>query len=181
MSRVLPILSALFGAALIGWSAQRYVAALEQATEAADALTVVADQATQLDRLRASAPVESRRSRPAPGLASRIAQVVAVTGLSQGTLQNVTPEVETGIGTGTGINYRRTAVRLTLDPITLPELGRFLQEWRAAEPAWTVSTIDLTPTSNQAKGGQKPLRAALFIETVFAATTDAKERTNGNP
>ena len=172
MSRLPLPISIVVSTALLAWSGHRYLQQRGDATTATGGFKAVVDQATELTTLRSEAPPESRRARPAPGIAARLAGVVAVAGLPQNSLQNVTPELESPVNAGSGaFAYRRSAVRLTLDPITLPELGRFLQEWRSAEPVWTVTTIDLTPTSQLAKGQQKPLRAALLIETVFAQDT----------
>jgi hypothetical protein len=176
MTRVIVLLSLIAGFVMLAWSSKRYLGARAEAVTAGARLELVADQTRELSQLRAQAPPELLRARPAPGLTARIAGVVAVAGLPQSALQNVTPELETLVTTARGGKYRRMTVRLTLEPVTLPELGRVLSEWRSAEPHWTVSSIDLAPAGGIASGSQKRLRAALMIETTFA--DDAKEQSD---
>lgn len=173
MTRVFVLLSLIAGCLMLVWSGKRYLGARAEAVTAGARLELVADQTRELSQLRAQAPPELLRERPAPGLTARIAGVVAVAGLPQSALQNVTPELETLVTTVRGGKYRRMTVRMTLEPVTLPELGRVLSEWRSAEPLWTVSSIDLSPGSGAASGSQKRLRAALVIETIFG--DDVKE------
>ena len=99
--------------------------------------------------------------------------MVSKAGLPPSALQNLTPETESAHGT-TGL--RRQVAKLTLDSLTLPELGRFLQEWRSAEPVWTVSSLDITPAPARKRAAaaeptDRPLRAVITIETVFATAT----------
>jgi len=157
-------------AILCAWSGQHYIHARSDAAVALRQLAVVSADAREIASMRAAAPAEARRKRPTPGLATRIADVVSKAGLPQSALQNLSPETESAAGTS---GLRKQAARITLDGLTLPELGRFLQEWRVAEPVWTMATIDIPPTAAKiaAKPGQatdRPLRAVLGIETVFA-------------
>ncbi|MCK6458213.1 MAG: hypothetical protein L6Q92_17000, partial [Phycisphaerae bacterium] len=71
----------------------------------------------------------------------------------------------------------------TLDGVTLPDLGRFLEAWRKAEPGWVVTSIDLsaasgtsggsrikTPENGSTSGRDRHLRALLAVEAVVAAS-----------
>ena len=150
---------------LCAWTGHRYWAARSEATVSLRQLQRVSADAREIASLRSAAPPESRRHRPAPGLATHVADVVSKSGLPQSALQNLSPETENGVS-GTGL--RRQVARMTLEPLTLPEFGRFLQEWRAAEPGWTVSSIEITPAPQRnGKGTERPLRAIIGIETVF--------------
>jgi hypothetical protein len=152
------------------WLASQYARHRTEARAALAHFHTISTQAVELANLKAAAPPEARRPRPDPGIASRLAHAVALANLPQTALQNITPELESTVSSAQGAPaYRRTTVRLTLEPITLPELGRFLSEWRTAEPTWTVTTIDLTPVNRPVRDQQRPLRAALVIETIFAS------------
>jgi hypothetical protein len=149
----------------------RYWAARSDANASLRQLQRVSDNAREIASLRSAAPPESRRQRPRPGLASRVADVVSKASLPQSSLQSLSPETETQVG-GTGL--RRQVAKMTLDGMTLPQLGRFLQEWRTAEPAWTVDAIDITPAPTRGRStpsGDRLLRAVLSIETVFSTST----------
>jgi len=176
MSRLFLVLAVLIACVILGWSTRTYLGARAEADTATTFHTSISTQAQRLDQLRNSAPTESRRLPPPPGLASLIAATVSTAGLAHSSLQTVTPEVETPAAGGA---FRKTAARVTLDQITLPELGRWLDEWRKAEPAWVVSSIDLSPTAAHRKGPQRTLRAGLSIEYIFAAAP--KDTADANP
>jgi hypothetical protein len=58
-------------------------------------------------------------------------------GLSQSILAGLSPEsIAQQSDTGTALRRRAT---LTLQSLTLPQLGAFIAEWRAREPGWAVS------------------------------------------
>jgi hypothetical protein len=83
---------------------------------------------------------------------------------------SLSPETENPAGTS---GLRKQAAKITLDGLTLPQLGRFLEEWRTAQPAWTLASIDITPTPHKARltsdaKVDRPLKAVLGIEIVFA-------------
>ena len=39
----------------------------------------------------------------------------------------------------------RRSASVTLDPVSLPDLGAFLSAWRGEQPQWRVSSLQLTP------------------------------------
>jgi hypothetical protein len=169
MKHVLPWLIAACSLALLIWAGQRYYTARSESGVALRQLALVSADATALSSLRAAAPPETRRRRPPPGLATRLADVISKSGLPPSALQNLTPETESAYA-NTGL--KRQVAKLTLEGLTLPDLGRFLQEWRTAEPLWTVSAIDITPGARRravpGQASDRPLRAVLTIETIFA-------------
>lgn len=163
------IIAGSFGLCL--WEGHCYYSARAGAGVALRQLAVVRADSGEIASIRAAAPPESRWPRPAPGLATRVADVVSKSGLPPSAFQSLSPETESTVGIS---GLRKQAARVTLDGLTLPDLGRFLQEWRTAEPLWTVTSIDITPAAAKvaAKPGQvtdRPLRAVLGIETIFAS------------
>jgi hypothetical protein len=173
MMRVLMWAILMMSAIVLAWAGHRWAMARTEANIAIRQLALVSADVKEIAGIKASSPPESRRSRPAPGLATRVADVVSKAGLPQAALQNLSPETESAAGAG----LRKQAAKIMMDGMTLPELGRFLNEWRNAQPLWTVSSIDITPTPTPAKTRQasgptdRPLRAVLGIETIFSATT----------
>jgi hypothetical protein len=168
----LAMLWALVGASLLlcSWAGRRYMSARSEAVLALRQLAAVTTDSREIASIRAAAPPETRRHRPPPGLAARVADVVSKAGLPQAAVQIVSPETEINAGAS---GLHKQSAKITLDGLVLPELGRFLQEWRAAQPVWTVTSIDITPTLTRARAlpGQtvdRPLKAVLGIETLFA-------------
>jgi hypothetical protein len=169
-------LAVVASAVLCLWEGHRDYVAHTDANVALRQLSLVSADAREVAAIHAAAPPESRRHKPPAGLATHVADVISRSGLTQSTLQNLSPETESGLG-ATGL--RKETAKLTLEPLTLAELGRFLQEWRAAEPIWTVASIDITPTPTPTRGRaatDRPLRAVIGIETVFA--NDASKEGN---
>jgi hypothetical protein len=170
MRRALLWLVMCASAVLLCWAGQRYYAARSDSRVALRQLDLVRADAEAIADLRAAAPPESRRHRPPPGLATRLGDVISKAGLPPSSLQNLTPETESAYGSA---GLKRQVAKLTLDGLTLPELGCFLQEWRTAQPLWTVSSIDITPASARmlatpGHATDRPLRATITIETIFA-------------
>src|SRR5690606_2866944 len=98
-------------------------------------------------------------------LAERTAGALADAGLPGSALQGVSPESQVGGDRSGGVSRRRATLTLAT---TLPQLGRFLGAWRAREPAWTVTGIDLAPEARgeAAPGSDLPIRAVLTIESI---------------
>lgn len=176
MTRVFVWAILVMSAIVLAWSGHRWAMARTEANIAIRQLALVSADAKEIASIKASSPPESRRPRPAPGLATRVADVVSKADLRQAALQNLSPETESAAGAG----LRRQAAKITMDGMTLSELGRFLNEWRNAEPMWTVCSIDITPTpakTRKASGPtDRPLRAVLGIETIFAASAQEGSR-----
>lgn len=171
MTRALVWIIIVASIALCVWEGHRWLSARAEARSALRQLAAVRADVAEIASIRAAASPESRRARPAPGLAMRVADVVSKLGLPQSGIQNLSPETESMVGTS---GLRKQAAKITLDGLTLAGLGRFLQEWRSAQPLWAVTSIDIAPTAAKvaARPGQatdRPLRAVLGIETVFAA------------
>lgn len=43
-----------------------------------------------------------------------------------------------------GLLLRRQSVRLSFEPLTVNELGRFLDQWRKSQPVWDIARIELS-------------------------------------
>lgn len=143
------------------------------------ALAVVAD-VERLNSLRASLASEGvgddsdgsdLRASP-PTLAARVSGVLAASGLPQSSLAGLSPEsVVQRSDAGTALRVRAT---LTLQSITLPEVGRFIAEWRARHPAWALTSIDLAPDAGVQSGNKSavtpgsdlPVCAVLVVESI---------------
>jgi hypothetical protein len=152
-----------------------YVEARAGAERQLSAYREVLAQTRELTQLRAKAPAWTRRGRPPTGLTPRISAALASCGLPASSVASVSPESESALGE-TDLHARRTRAVVTLTGVTLPQLGSFLGAWRTREPAWTVSSVDLSPQNGQgtagagsagAAGGDLPLRAVIGIETMF--------------
>lgn len=153
--------------AAVGITGNKAAQARRSAAAAQAQLLSVQSQAERLISLRSSdAEVVST---PGP-LAQRVSDALAAAGLPSGTLSSLSPEsATTQRATPTSAMTIRKRATLTLAPITLPQVGKFLATWRAQEPAWSVASVDLAPEGGRvaATGGDLPLRCVVVIETLM--------------
>jgi hypothetical protein len=86
------------------------------------------------------------------GLTPRVTAALERAGLPASTLASLSPEAESQVAgqAGVGVRVSRRRATLTLAGVTLPTIGRFLDAWRAAEPAWRPTSIEVAPVGGQA-------------------------------
>lgn len=165
----------VIGAAAIGLStAANKASAARFAAQARVAnYQALADRVCEYERLHAqtarwpSAPTQT-------SLAQEVSVVLAAAGLPASALANLSPDTGSAVPGSPGLIQLRAG--LTLTHITLPELGRFLGEWRRRQASqgsnWTITSIDLTPelakSETPAAGGDLPLQALLSAESMVA-------------
>lgn len=134
----------------------------------AEAILADVGRLEQLRAKLAASPDASADSdgAPAASLATRVSVVLSAAGLNQSNLAGLSPEsAAQRSDAGTALRRRAT---LTLQSLTLRELGRFIAEWRAREPAWAVTSIDLAPVTNgePEPGADLPIRVVLVVEAL---------------
>ena len=133
----------------------------------------------ELERIRPIAARWQERKRPASGLAASLGETLTGCGVPASTLVSVTPQSESAVQGPGAEQLKRQRATFTLHPITLPQLGAFLDAWRGRERYWTVSGIDVGPDQRSAAksppGGDLPLSAVLTLDAVYL--DDAKETT----
>lgn len=162
-------------AAALGLSATTYplVRSLRASGHATAAVIdrdrIVADTA-EIALLHARRPSISAGKRPHPNVFARLTAALVEAGLPAAILRDAAPGEDAPLALDTDRRYRRQNMRVTLDPVTLPQLGLFLDTWRRRQPEWTTTTIQLTPIidkSAKSAGALRPLRAALVMEATY--------------
>lgn len=141
----------------------------------------------QLDELASLSKSRPASTTPLPqqtsAIAERIPSILRAQGLAPSVLGSFAPQGETTIETGGTSLVRRRAL-LSLNSITLPQLGGFLNVWRTSEPRWVPTAIDLAPmqvSTAQAgsQTGDLPLIVSLTLEGEFAAQGQIDPRAAG--
>ncbi|MCC6679178.1 MAG: hypothetical protein IT436_18790 [Phycisphaerales bacterium] len=115
------------------------------------------------------------QGRDGTSLAEEVAGVLSASGLPPSALASLSPDSAQSSGTGPLVRLR---AGMTLTKVTLPQLGRFLSEWRRRQAdvgGWTVTDIDLSPESgvdaiagSAGTGRDLPLRAVMSLESIAA-------------
>jgi len=150
--------------------------AQQRARTAAARLAKLNTDAAELVRLRSEAAGLQIDEIDQTGLVGDVNSALVEAGVAVTTLTALTPDAAASAD-GAGGDWRasRRGARLTLERLTLPQLGRFLAVWRRDHPRWTVTSIQLQPlaeppekqTSPAAEGTrvQQPLRVYLVLES----------------
>lgn len=154
-------------------------------------LALVTEDALALTHLRPQSGRDLAREHPdSPKLAPAVSAGLAAAGLPASTLASLSPEsasLESAGDSAAAARIVRKRATLVLTPITLPQLGRFLQTWhdRASESSeagfddWTFARLDLEPrtdtnTAANAPGSDLPLRVVMSIESVVIQPAPAR-------
>lgn len=152
-------------AVLFMWGSRAASARADAASARRD-LTLAIEQASELARLRQAKREFPERSEG--GLASKVSAALLRAGLTASTLQSLSPEANTPVNGEPRLSRQRAT--LTLQGLSLPQVGAFLDAWRGEEPDWVVAGIDLSPASGRdagSIGSDLPLRVSLTIEGLF--------------
>ena len=156
-SKLLALLAAALSLAACGWSASYYSAASRAHALAQSQHRAITAAATEIESLRRAAPPVAASAKPQPNISGHVTDALVEAGLTPALLTTLTPESDTAIerparSPSAAPRYRRQSARLTLEPTTLPDLGRFLAAWRSSQPQWTVASITLSPVSAGTRG-----------------------------
>ncbi|MBL8762587.1 MAG: hypothetical protein JNL50_14930 [Phycisphaerae bacterium] len=180
LTTTLMAIIALSSMAALFVSASGYLAARRERASASETLVLRRAQADELVLLRRATATLPRSS---GDLASRMTAVLASCGLPSQSLGSVLPEPPVELPSAGGVHRTRQVARVSLEKLTLPTLGRILDIWRSAEPAWAITAIDLsaapvTKALAPSEDRQLRLRATLTLEAVFS---DSVTFTKQNP
>lgn len=181
----IPALIAVACVVAVTWCYRHAAAHRRSQAVAREQFVTTSNQLAELAALKSRTPTFAASDAPTEDLTRRISKVVTATGLQASVLSNVSPDADQPAGLAKSPDgkplYLRRSARLTLDGVTLPQLGRFLERWGSAEQGWVVTSIDLTagsgasggsriktPEGSAATGRDRPLRALLAVEAIVA-------------
>lgn len=164
----LPTASGLLAALVVVVSLARTIESSRLKESRANELAQALRDRASLRDLQARRPELMTSHLAIDGLAPRITTTLSVAGVPKSALQSLSPEAESPSHLGQGVQLFRKRATFTLVGVTLPNLGRFLDAWRHAEPAWTITSLDLAPASGPAppQGGDLPLRVIITIDSI---------------
>lgn len=136
--------ASLIGAIAFATRSAQKRAELEQTRSKADDL---AANLTEIARLRAERETAVASAPAEAAVTSDLLAALARNGIPEHVLTQKLAEPEEPIALAAGatnITYARRSVNLTLTPMTLDQLGRFLSAWKTENPAWAVSRIEMS-------------------------------------
>ena len=130
-------------------NSRRLTAAENELDAARKSLNAAMTDAREILQLRAQRQRIAHAEHPTQDVIARINSVIAEAGLPSRCFKSLTPSSNTVINNAGGsasdgtIKYRRQSLRLSLEDLEPPELGRFLTRWRSTQPLWTITSIEL--------------------------------------
>lgn len=146
----LPLCTALVvAAALIGAAALRWSGAAREAERARAQLAALERDAREVLELRSARQRLGAGHRPAQDLIALVSAALSDAALPASRLTDLAEEADTALatagaaGVGGGPGYRRQTIRLTLEPVTTPDLAAFLSAWGPRRGPWTIARIEL--------------------------------------
>ncbi|MCB9844654.1 MAG: hypothetical protein H6811_01525 [Phycisphaeraceae bacterium] len=116
----------------------------------------------ELELLRARKDHIGVGQRPREDLLAAINSGLGTLGVSGRTLMSLQPD-SAGAPRDDAPGLRWECMRATFEPITLPDLGRFLEVWRRDQPLWAVSRIQLAPS----RRGSESLAVQLWLSGAY--------------
>jgi hypothetical protein len=173
-------------------------AARDESRRALSRLEAALSQVRTIETLSARTAEWAHRGRPSlahGGLTTAVNEALASAGLLASSLSSLSPAAEmpialrpaaasgSGEANAPGLAAVRQRALLTLAPISLPQVGRFLGAWREAHPDWTISAIDFSPEApgrrEPSPGSDLPLRVVITLETLFVEPAAASPSASG--
>jgi hypothetical protein len=95
-----------------------------------------------------------------------VSDCLSQSGVNPAAIRDVSSESQAG-GTTT---YRRQNIRVQLDSLSVPDVGRFLSTWNKLHPTWTPTTINLSPAQKN-EGGKAGTTSVAWAATVVFTST----------
>jgi hypothetical protein len=149
------------------WARMTSSRAAGAALAAEAALNDVAVQARELGRLRAERAVVEERPRPEPDLVARLESQLQAAGIAPRAMAQLNSGAPSPLGRESG--YRRRTVGVTIEGVSPEQAARFLLNWRAAEPLWSVRSVRLQHDARQGDGGETAYTCFVTLENVHLA------------
>lgn len=173
--RTAVILLALLTAALIGWRVVAWRTAVAGYHDAASFSSSVTEKAARVRTLRAQPAVSGFGVRPADDVIPLANRVLDAAAIPAARLRSLQPEADRAIADDRD-GRRAAAVRLAIEPLTIPELGAFLAAWRSSQQVWSVSRIDLGAMS-QGVGQNNAKASGNYRATITVTATYLDDQT----
>jgi hypothetical protein len=155
----------------LAWPALRLVGARSREGDARREMEQTLAAEREIAALR-SAVSSSLLSRPPDGdVAAAIQASLRDAGLSVQLLAEVSPQESASIQAtdASSARWKRQSVTVRLQAMALPDIGSFLDRWRASHPEWSIVQIDLQ--ASESRGSADAPSGGLFAPRLTLLTT----------
>ena len=131
-------------------------------------------QIERIESLRAQTQRIELRARPTEDVLTIVNSLLAESGIPSQHLRSFTSEGESALEPssrhGSAIPLRRQSMRLSLQGITTPQLGRFLNTWRRTQQIWLPTRLELVHSTSREANDRYDV--AVVISAVYIAEDD---------
>lgn len=122
-------------------SASRLNDAQRQLNAALTAQQRIIDEAQQIIRLRSKQQRIAEHKRPEQDVIARVNTTLAEAGIPPERFGGLRPESDAALPNSL---YRRQSVRISLNELSIIELGAFLDRWSQLQQLWTPTRLELS-------------------------------------
>lgn len=149
--------------------ANRLGTARSQFVAARSSLVRIAGSAQRIVELRGAQERIAEHKRPEQDVIARVSAALAQAGIAAEHFGGLRPESDAALaGTGpSGVAYRRQSVRVSLNDLSIAQLGAFLAQWSATQRLWTPTRIELTHA--RSSRGSDRYDATILITATYLA------------
>ncbi len=150
-------------------SANRLGTAHSELAVGRSSLVRIADSAQRIVDLRGAKQRIAEHKRPEQDVIARVSAALAEAGIAAKHFGGLRPESDAALaGSGhTPVAYRRQSVRVSLNDLSITQLGAFLSQWSATQQLWTPTRIDLTHA--RSRQGSDRYDATILITATYLA------------
>jgi hypothetical protein len=163
-------------AVVLGWCVNRLALASSRLAVAEMGFDSLRRDAQEIIELRSRQQVVNTAERPTQDVIAQVNAVLSEVGIPTNRVKSLTPESDGAINSAkgtaqTGSIYRKQSLRMTLENLTVQEIGNFLLQWRAAQKIWTAVEIELTHvhSSTKDKTGENRYDASIVLSAVYVS------------
>ena len=105
----------------------------------------IIDEAQQIIQLQSKQQRIAEHKRPEQDVIARVNTTLAEAGIPPERFGGLRPESDAALPDSA---YRRQSVRISLDELSIAELGAFLGQWSRTQRLWTPSRLELSHARN---------------------------------
>lgn len=161
----------------VAWSAQRWLSARAGRQAVTASLEALVRDAQEVLDLSAKQERIAARERPTQDVIAQVNSVLAEVGIptggTEGHFKSLTPESDSLVTAAAanvkGPRYKKQSLRLTLDDLSMDQVGSFLLHWRQAQEVWMPSRIELTHVRGQNNNQSDRYQASILLSALYIA------------
>jgi hypothetical protein len=153
-------------------SARQMVIATDDLESAKGRLQQTVTMARQMMELRSAQQTVAERKRPDQDVIARVNECLADCGIPSDRFGGQRPEADSAVndsrsGTDGKSQLRKQSVLVTLNDLTIAEIGALLSYWNSHQPLWTPTRMELLHSRDQAKSDRYSLN--LLLSATYVA------------